>query len=180
MTVQDAILIAAAFLSEDEAEAAILNGDTEAQTVTQFLRCANLVIEEIAAEYMPLITKERISVKNGSFLLSELSKRALNVYALRRNGEKQSYFCRAGLLTAADGEYEIEYSFLPEKAAIGDPLPFDAHISARVVAYGIAAEYALISGLSDEAATFDKRYKDALNAAKTLRTEKKVKQRVWL
>ena len=57
-------------------------------------------------------------------------------------------------------------------------LPLIEKIDARVIGYGIAAEYCIINGL-DDALLWDKRYKDALKRAARTVGERRVKRRVW-
>lgn len=185
----DCVKNAALFLDE-EAVLAYLERDPERteppdaetlRTLDRLLRCLNLVVGEIAAEYAPVKTAETVEVRAGLLKHTDLKEAALDVYAVRRGGRPVAFRRRYDGIPLPDGAYEVEYSFLPGRVGIEDALRFGtAKISARLIGYGVAAEYALISGLSEEAVVYDRRYKDALAAAGLLRTERKVRERRWL
>ena len=90
----------------------------------------------------------------------------------------KSYFDRITL--AAPGKYTIEYSYAPGTLDVEDDSPYSERVPARVLAYGAACEYCIISGMTDEAVLWDKRFKDALGIAALKKSEKRVPKRRWL
>lgn len=184
MKIKDVVYYAAMFLQLEDACSAIESGTENGNSdVEMLVRCANLVVGEVAEEYIPLITKETVTIGEDGFLYAELSKRLNDIRCVRRkNDGKQvkitQYFDR---FTVRDfGEYEVTYSYLPASLEIGDEIPRFGSAGERTLAYGTACEYALISGMTDEAATCDARYKASLeNLTRANSLEKRVKRRIW-
>ena len=185
MDLKTVVYYAAMFLQlEDVTEA--LESDSEyigetADEIDRLTRCANLVLSETAADYMPLKTREEIYCENGEMLFTQLSKPVIDVFSVSSAAGVtvpfKQYFDR--LILPKEGSYTVEYGYAPEKLALDDPLPYTERVSARVIAYGTACEYCIISGMTDEAVLWDKRYKDALHLAAIQKSEKRVAKRRW-
>ena len=84
MDLKTVVYYAAMFLQlEDVTEA--LESDSEyigetADEIDRLTRCANLVLSETAADYMPLKTREEIYCENGEMLFTQLSKPVIDVF----------------------------------------------------------------------------------------------------
>ena len=86
MDLKTVVYYAAMFLQlEDVTEA--LESDSEyigetADEIDRLTRCANLVLSETAADYMPLKTREEIYCENGEMLFTQLSKPVIDVFSV--------------------------------------------------------------------------------------------------
>lgn len=185
MKIKDAIYNAAVFLQLEDVIGFIENGgektDEVTELVSQLERLAKLVINEIVCDYCPIKTTEKIVVSGGYFDFSELEKDVLDVYSIKQNGKNISFKQSYSSVALDDGIYDIEYSYIINTGNIDSEVTFSSgRITGRVVGYGIAAEYAIISGLTDEAVLWDKRYKDALEFALAEHRNIKIKKRRWL
>lgn len=157
--------------AENMSEEDILRAEAEKKLL---LRCANLVVSEVAAEYLPLKTVETLSSVDGRIEYSSFSKQPVEVCGVRKKGEKCRYKMYPSKIITDAGEVEVCYSYLPRSIGIEEDLDFEeGRISPRILAYGTAAEYCIISGLHQEAGVWDKRYKDSLFGA--LRTGRSVR-----
>ena len=155
--------------------------DTEKE-INLLVRCANLVLGEIVGCYLPLKKTEKVISDDGYVFYDELSKPIIDVYSVKNSsGEKirfYEYFDRVKV--GEVGEFEIEYSYSLNSLLLDDDLPFKSErISERIIAYGIACEYCIISGMVTEASIWQKRYYDALNGLNSKR-EKTIKPRGWV
>lgn len=188
MKLKDAVYYAAMFLQLGEvcealeSDNANYSGDVKSE-IDLLVRCANLVIGEAASDYLPLKTNEKVTAsEDGEILYSALTRSVIDVYSVKNAAGKsvpvKKYFDR--VILPAAGEYVVEYSYMPEFKELDDALPYTERLSARVIAYGTACEYCIISGMSDEAALWDKRYKDGLNLSALPKEEKRVAKRRWL
>lgn len=151
------------------------------RTVNQLVRCGNLVLSEIAAEYIPLKTCEQLEAVDKKIEYVNFSKKAVDIFKVSFRGKpvKFKLFYDSFSVPYA-GVYEVEYSYEPLGLALGGETDYSSgRLSARCVAYGIACEYCLISGMTEEAVLWDKRYKDSLFAASIVKNERNVKARVW-
>ena len=177
MTMNEIVTLAAFYLQFED----VLNGGPAGEeTTAKLLRCANLVRAEIASDYFPLLTTETVSSADGTILPASLEKRLIDVKRITRNGNAVAFKVYPAAIRTVSGEVEIEYSYMPDDAEIGDDAGFFDKISARTIAYGAAAEYCLVAGLFEEAVIWEKRFKDSLLAAQRKKSEIKVKPREWI
>ncbi len=185
MKLKTAIYYASMFLGLEEVSELIESGETgddeQEHEKELLLRCANLVVSEIASDWVPLKVRESVVVKGGAIEYVALNKRVVDVYSITDKwGNKVAFREFYDRIMIADGEYEIEYSYLPENVGIDDELPFKKNSpSERVIAYGIACEYSIISGMAEEASIFEQRFTDALSIVTKVKKEQKIKRRRW-
>lgn len=184
MTIKEVMLTSATFLQLDETykviESGKVDGDEESELL---LRCVNLVVSEIANEYYPLKEKSVVEANgNGEIFYEDFPKTPYDIYKVVNESGISVPFTRYHdrLIVPRVGKYEIYYSFVPAFLSLSDELPFPEKVDARVVAYGVACEYCLISGMTEDAVVWDKRYKNALTVASFPYGEKRVKTRRWL
>ncbi len=184
MKTKTAIYYSAMFLSLEEVCQALESGvmSEEAQKECDILvKCANLIVDEIASDWLPLKNKEKITVNAGEFDMKNLQKPVIDVFRITdkegRRGRFRQFFDK---LFCDDGEYEIEYSYAPGELTLESDLPFPLSTpSVRVIAYGIACEYNIISGLTAEASVWENKFIDALKSATSKKREFTVKRRRW-
>lgn len=190
MEMKEILALAAFYLSmEDVAELPYLKSGYVSDTFPQntpaeimlakLLLCANLVRAEIASDYFPLIAREKITAADGRIAPSSLAKRLVDVKKITRKGKNIRFRVYQGAIETVSGEVEIEYSYLPGEAKLSEDSGFPDKVGARLIACGTAAEYCLIAGLFEEAAVWDKRFKDSLLAAQRKKSEIRVKPRIW-
>lgn len=186
MKLKTAVYYAAMFLQLDavctalESASTSYTGATKAE-IDRLVRCANLVIGETASDYLPLKTRETVTTDDGEIEYSKLTKSIIDVYSVKdeygRTVPVREYFDR--ILVPKKGRYEVEYSYMPQSVGLDDEIPYTERLGARAIGYGTACEYCIISGMTDDAVLWDKRYKDALHLAETGKTDKRVKPRRW-
>ena len=73
----------------------------------------------------------------------------------------------------------ILYSYTPPEKALDGESDY-ATLSTRLFGYGMAMNYALIMGLYEEASVWDKKYKEALEAAYRIRGAAVIRAREWV
>lgn len=186
MKVKEIIAYACGFIGEKEiAEKLNQSGtvsysDKEQEKVNTLLRCFNFVNEEIASDYLPYLTTEEIDVKNSILNFSDLSKTLISVYAI-----KGSFGCNVRFrefpeyVEILGKAKSITYSFLPDKKDLEDEFVFFNGLSARIFAYGIASEYFLVDGLSEDAEIWEERFKESLFVLSRKKSEIKLPKRKW-
>lgn len=144
------------------------------------VRCANLVYKEVACDYLPLSTSETVFTEDGTVEYGSLSRQLLEVESITdEKGSKIKFNCFASCLSTSKGKVTITYNYVPRSAEFFDTLDYSNNkISDRILAYGTAAEFCLISGQGQDAVVWDKRYKDALVIACRKRGEIRMPARV--
>ncbi len=182
MKLKTAISDAAVMLGLDDAVAALEGEEGGEETnaeISRLVRCANLVIAELAADVVPLKTKERLEL-NPSLDYSKFAKTPLDVYSVTaKNGGKvrfREYYDR--LEVDENGVYDVEYSYMPSFVGKEDEIPFPA-LPPFVLAQGTAREYCVISGMTSEADVWDQRFNASVNARVRPKKEARVRRRAW-
>ena len=186
MKVKEIIAYACAFIGEKEiaeklnSSSSVTYSDKEQEKVDALLRCFNFVNEEIASDYLPYLVTEDISVDNSILNYSSLSKTIINIYSIKgsfgRNVKFKTYPDFVEIFGKAN---KITYSYLPENKALNDEFDFYNGLSARIFAYGIASEYFLSDGLSEDAEIWEERFKESLFVLSRKRSETKLPKRKW-
>ncbi len=188
MSVKDIIKLVAIYLQqEDILELSEMGGEvTEPTDLTEknlelLTRCLNLVYDEVATDYLPLKTVEELTVTDGVIELDTLTKRLINVIRLTDvNDCSVRYKLYPTSIETSTGNVNLEYSYMPDSVTIDDDIEsFSGKLTKRIIAYGVASEYCLISGLYDEASLWEKRFKDALLIASRKKSDVTVKARRW-
>lgn len=193
MKIFDAVYTAAVFLRLDELCSALsadgfdkndwrasLDADN-ARELDMLLRCCNLTLGELAEGDFPLKTKIRVKAENGRIDYAAFPEKATDILAVEASGATlpfQSFFdC---VTVPYNGECTVTYTFAPPRADLGDYSPYAGNKpSARLAAYGIAREYCLINGMTDDAAMWDGRFAAAATEEARGRGDKKVRARKW-
>ena len=182
--VESVVKLAAGFLSLGECIQRVLEDDSDGNDMNvfnAFLRCYNLVETQIATDYAPLVCEETIAVKGGKVEYEKLSRApAFIIGAFDSFGQKTSVRVFPTYFAVADGTYTVRYAALPVLKNINDDGEVAQVITERTIAYGIAAEYCVQTGLYAEAAVWEKKYKDALAGVCKQRGVKTMKGRNWV
>lgn len=175
MKIKECIQLAAEALNLD----ATLTGKSDIDRL--LLRCANNCLDEITSEYIPLKEIKTVTAKDGRITYAQLGTAVYDVTEVKRQGVKENFeLLPSYIVVKSDGEYEVSYYTRPNTLTLSDDVPISLHLTPRVISYGIAAEYLLISGFYEEAAMYDRRFKDALIRLTGGDKNRKVKRRRWL
>lgn len=197
MKISDIVRIAAVLLAAedvierlDNPDAVTAGGDGDGadgggsgaeRELNLLTRCANLAVSAAASDYLPVVKERTVTASGNEIEYSQIDSSVIDVLGVQRGGVNAAFKMRADrLVIDGAGEYGIRYSVLPENSGLDGVIVY-AHnkISPRVLAYGTACEYCIISGAFDEAAMWDRRFKDALQTAVRNKGEMKVKRRAW-
>ena len=131
----------------------------------ELLAAANLVVNELASEYLPLVRTETQTARGGKIYYSALAEQPIEILAVRRIGEERraEYRVMPVYIALQNGTYEVEYRYYPREKTAETACDYDeTRLAKRVIAYGTAAEYCLMRGLYEECSLWDERFKDSL------------------
>lgn len=184
MTVKEILLAAAGKLGIlDEVEAYLSNNSTDAEAQAKaidLLRCFNLVENEVALDYLPLLAEEEMESDMGVMYYSSLSREAVRVLGVRDEwGNEVPFTLFPEYLKTQPNKVLVRYTYLPKEKTFKDKSDFTLNASVHLFAYGVAAEYALANGMFEEAAVWDKKYKDAIKAAYCSKPPRRIRSRRW-
>lgn len=191
MKIYDAIYTAAVFLQLDDltdkmnadgfsaTDPDATLGDEQARELHILERCCNLVLHELG-ETFPLRNEVTVPCADG-VAYSLLPSRTTHVCAVKKAGKKLNFSELYDRVSVhADGLVTVTVAVSPPEVHVGDlsPYPTDTP-SARLLAYGIAREYCLIGGMTDEATLWDSRFVACATDESRPRREKHVRMRAW-
>ncbi len=183
MTVKECVMEAAALVGVDKSVKEYLDNvsDEAVDEVRTLIRCFNHVENELALDYLPLLCEEELETETGAVYYSELQRAAVRVLAVTDGwGEEIPFTLFPEYVKTGAGKIRIRYSYTPEEKFISDESDFLLYATKRLFGYGMAAEYCIMSGLYEDAAVWDKKYKDAIKAAYRLKSPKKLRSRRWV
>lgn len=145
------------------------------------LKCVNLTRKEIAAEYAPLIETQTVTLENGNFGYDALQQRVLEILSVKNAAGTEVGFRQrvAACHTETTGEATITYRYLPCDGELDDDCALPIAVTAQIAALGACAEYCMIEGRYEQAATFSQRYQSALRAALRANRAMKLPSRRW-
>ncbi|HHW89403.1 MAG TPA: hypothetical protein GX745_00660 [Clostridiales bacterium] len=158
--------------------------DEQAQKDLELLTvCVNLIINEIASEYVPLKTIEEVLVANSKIPYTNLKKPALNIKSIKDSSGQNRYFkvYPSYIYTDSQGACHIEYTYLPAKLKDLDEASEyqNTKVTSRIIAYGAAREYCLIMSMYEEAQSWDIRFKESLASACRKNNVLSIPKRLW-
>ncbi len=153
--------------------------------VMSLLKILNLVVSELSNTYFPLTTEQDVTFYNGQLPYADLEKRVVKVIEIYDYlGNKVDYKENAEYIELV-GEFSdsimltISYQFAPydyyEDSEIGYA---EKDVPARIIAYGVAAEFCISQSRFEEAVMHHNRYILALQELKGPKN-KKIKARSW-
>ena len=180
--VKEVIRLAAELVGRSDLAAEAEKESSLKEELLLFLHCFNLVENEIALDYFPLKRRETLLPENGKLLYTQFSEAPVSVLKVtdtRAHGLPFEAFPTHLDVKGYHGEVAVSYAYAPREKGIADDSDLGGRISARLIAYGAAAEFLLATGRFSEAATFDKKYREALVAANNVRRRLLIRGRRW-
>lgn len=145
------------------------------------LRCYNIVENEVALDYLPLTAEETIVCDTGALPYTAFLRAPVSILSVTDEyGNKLPYTVFPEYLRTRAGTSVVTYSYSPESKRLCDASEYAARVPERLLSYGVACEYCLISGLYDEALVWDKKYKDALLCAHSASRPRVIRSRRWV
>lgn len=160
-----------------------LSINTEQQNdLIRLVNCLNLVLDEIACDYFPLMKTENILPEDGYKInFSSLSKNLLKVYKItNKYGNNIKYKLFPSYIYCPCSSAEITYSYKPDKVNLLTDLKDFSFLTERTIAYGVITEYLILLGQYDEASFWEKRFKDSLLSTYRKRSDILIKARRWV
>ncbi len=182
--VKDVLLCAAQMLGVEEEARKYINGEGSAEgekDVALLLSCFQRVENELALDYLPLIAEDEVMTATGAVEFSALSRSAVRILCVEDEwGQSLKYKLLPTHLQTQAGKVKITYAYAPATKGLEDNSDYALFASERLLAYGVAGEYSLVVGDMSAVAAWDKKYKDAVQAAYTIMPCKKIRSRRWV
>ena len=182
MKVKDIMIKAAVLLGNSDAVQAYLAGTATGGRAQAelLLSCFNLVENELALDYIPLVKEESFTAADGRIAYSSFSSSVVRVLEVRNeNGASIPFRLFASYLEVDEENAIVRYAYTPTEKTAEEESEFLSGVSERVMAFGMAAEYCTALGLYEDARVWDKKYKEGIEAARGLGKKKRMPSRRW-
>jgi len=145
------------------------------------IRCANVIISEIASDYLPLKEKQIVTVIDNKVSYQSFDRRVIDVEKVIKDDEIIPFTVYPNYLEIeSEGEVEILYHYLPQEISLDDEVPYGVNLSPVTLASGIAAEYSLVNNMYEEALSFERKFKEGLINNMSSPKSRYIKARRWL
>lgn len=160
-----------------EKSAELLGVELTEENTENFVRCYNLIENELAIDYFPLRTVDKVLIKDNKIKYAELKNKPYRILKVLdyQNDEVLYRICTEylDLKKNYDGSYFfVRYNYIPKVKTIYEKCDYDCRYE-QVFKYGICAEYCLMQGDYETASAFNEKYKKAIQEiyAKRKRSE---------
>lgn len=163
----------------DNADASANDGLSEdAQLI---IDCVKSTVEEIADEFIPLMRVATATAVDREIVLSDLDENVNRVFSVKSGERERAFKCRYDrLIVPQDGEYAVAFSVAPTFGTLNDDICYThSLISTRIIAFGVARDFCIITGRTDEANVWEQRFKAALESKLSTKKFIKLKRRGW-
>ncbi|MBO5525397.1 MAG: hypothetical protein J5993_01470 [Clostridia bacterium] len=147
--------------------------------ISDFMECFRMAEEDIAIHFLALTAKEKVWTEDGIILYSALSKPVVDVLRVEVNGIGVPFVLYPDRIETKAENVDVVYSHLPSQKKIEDECEFLKRVPRSVAAYAVAEFYCLISGMREEAALFDEKYKKGMSAVCSVSPKKRMGARQW-
>lgn len=171
------------------AESARLLGLQEGEEIggeqrEKLLLAAGLVTDELSRTYFPLTKEEEFDPAGGKIPYSAFSRLPCAILGVKRGNKSISFTRLYDGIEVDEGtdKVRVRYNYAAgEVSEDGETEWQDGSVPMRVIVCGVATEYCLMYGLEDDAAMWDKRYRDALEDLSILHSSgRSIKARRWI
>jgi hypothetical protein len=158
--------------------------DEQQYVLNALLCCYNAVEDELARNGFPLLAEETVRTSGGKILYTALKHAPVRVVSAKRHGLRVPCQLFAEYVKVCADEAVLVYAYAPTEKTLEDTCELSAYVgNADLPAYGIAAEYCLMTGLTDEADGWQTKYNLAIEqaaSAVTSATREKICARQWV
>ncbi len=151
------------------------------QATKLMLRCFQRIENELALDYLPLLTEDEVVTPTGVVPYATLNKPAARIFCVENEwGESLKYKLYPDRLITSAGKVKIVYAYSPAEKNLEGTSEYDTIVSQRILVYGMAAEYSLAVGELTAAREWDKKYKEGVQAAYKAAPCKRLRSRRWI
>lgn len=184
MTVKECMRLASTILGIDNDVAAYYADDVSPEQKKRaelLLTCFNIVENELALDYFPLIAEDTLETEQGNVPFSSLENSAVRVIKVTDEwGNSAAFQLFPTYLKTQPGKVCVKYTYTPVNKTKDDESDFCSAVSARLIAYGMAAEYTMAMGVFEDSAMWDKKYKDGIRTAYRVQKCERLRSRRWV
>ena len=182
MKVSDVMIMAAVQMGIGDGVKGYVNGTNSLykQQSELLLQCFNLVENELALDYIPLVKQETLTLTDKKIYYEAFDSDVVRIIKVAdEHGASLPYKLFAAYMEVDAEKAVVTYAYTPTPKTMTEESDFQAFVSERLFSYGMAAEYCMATGLYEEAVVWDKKYKEGIEGARQLARGGKMASRRW-
>lgn len=123
----------------------------------------NAVLDELARGYFPLDTEEEMSSEDGVYSFGDFLKAPFKINRVTDGENPVEWHIYPDYLRANAQNITVYYEYLPPVLSENDEFFYPVFaVGARLVEYGMAAEYSLVSGDSEAYNAWESKYRSEI------------------
>lgn len=183
MKVLDVVLAAARVLCIEEGVNEYLNDGTEdyAKDTELLLTCFNNIESSLALDYVPLYAEDELRTVTGRLEFSSFTYSPVRILGVADGlGNAVPYTLYAKYIKTNPGILKVTYTYTPNQKTIDMDSDFDLMSGEHLFVYGVLSEYCLAKGMFEEAAAWDKKFKDSMEFLFHTRKCQRLSSRRWV
>jgi hypothetical protein len=147
----------------------------------QLLTCFHLAECALALDYIPLYAEDELLTATGRAEFSEFAHAPVRIVEVKdRLDEVIPYTVYPKYLKAESGYVKVTYTYTPSMKTAEDDSDFAMLTSPHVLVYGTLFQYCMANGMLQEAAVWDKKWKDSVEYLCHTKKCKRLGSRTWL
>ncbi len=167
MTVKEVICDTLRLVGKDEM-AGLIEEDSDldeesARIYRALLTYLNAVRDELARAYFPLFTEEEMHSDNGQFAFAAFKKTPFSIKSVTSGKKAVKWHISPDYLVADGRDITVKYTYVPKPLGEGEEFSYpDFAVGARLVQYGMIAEYYLVLGDASGSAAWEEKYRNEI------------------
>ena len=128
-----------------------------------FLTYLNAVLDELARGYFPLDTEEEMTSENGVYAFSQFLKGPIRINRVTEDEKPIGWHISPNYLHTKAKKVTVYYEYSPPTLTEEDEFFYPVFaVSARLVEYGMAAEYFLVAGDGSAYSAWENKYRNEI------------------
>ena len=136
------------------------------ENIETLLHCYNLVENELAVDYFPLLAMDKVYIKENKIKYIDLKKQVRRILKVQdyQNDEVKYNILPEYLELAKNYNghlFFVKYHYIPEEKTIEDNCEYDNRMK-QALKYGVCAEHCIMQGDFQSASIFDDKYKSEI------------------
>lgn len=186
MTAKDVICEALNLVGREDAAQAISGGGDLTEEVTRLKRACltylNAALDELARGYFPLDCEEELTSEDGRFAFADFARPPLEVSRVTSQKGKVKWRLSPDYLIADKPRVLVRYTYAPYPLNEDDEFSYPAYaVGARLVEYGMIAEYYLVLGDAASSSAWESKYRNEIeNLLSRCRLRGRIPPRRWI
>ena len=184
MKVKEVVLETAKLLELSEVEEYVTEGlGNGKEEAGKLVSCFNRLEKDLALNYVPLIMEDSFMINNGCVVYKDFPQNPLRIISVADEKGKRlpfQIFPTEICVETDEKTVIIKYAYIPEEKSLLDDSDYETYVSIALMAYGVAAEYCATRGLYEEAAFWDKKYKESVAKSYTFKRGGRMQSRKWV